>query len=107
VPTNRREVSGTILALVFGLAIALVDSRPTWDDTGITAAALFACAGLAAIVAGRRPWLIALLVGLPTPLLEMPARGPAAFIAVAIAAIGALSGFLAARLGQPDRPARG
>ena len=103
--TNRREAWGSILALGSGLSIAVVDSRPTWDDTGITAAALFASAALAAIVAGRRPWLIALLVGLPTPLLEMPARGPAAFIAVAIAAIGTLCGFLAGRLARPDRPA--
>jgi hypothetical protein len=106
VPTNGREAWGSILGLLSGLAIAFVDSRPTWDDTGITAAALVGSAVLATIVAGRRPWLVALLVGLPTPLLEMPERGPVAFIAVVIAAIGALGGFLAERMGQADLPAR-
>lgn len=105
---TRRDVLGSMLALGSGLTIAFVDSRPGWDDTGITAAALVASAALAAIVAGRRPWLIALLVGLPTPLLEVPRTGqPAAFIALAVAAFGAAAGFLVARSfsaqrGQPS-----
>jgi hypothetical protein len=34
------------LALGFGLLIAYVDSRPNWDDTGVTALALLAGSGL-------------------------------------------------------------
>jgi hypothetical protein len=34
------------LALVLGLLIALVDSSPGWDDTGISAAVVFASCGI-------------------------------------------------------------
>jgi hypothetical protein len=95
---TRRDWLGSILALGAGLAIAVVDSRPGWDDTGITAGALVLAAALAAFVTGRRPWLVALLVGLPTPLLEVPRNGqPAAFAGLVFAAVGAVVGFLAAR----------
>ena len=57
-------------ALVFGLLIAYVDSRPTWDDTGITAGAMLLGSGLVTLLGYRRPWLAALAVGLWTPLYE-------------------------------------
>jgi len=101
-----RELLGPILALGFGLTIGFIDSRPEWDDTGVTAGLLVAAAAVAALVAGRRPWLIALLVGLPTPLLEVPQTGqPAAFLALVAAALGAFCGFVAARSLRRTAPA--
>ncbi len=53
-----------------GLLIAYIDSRPSWDDTGITAGAMLLASGLMTLLGYRRPWLIALAIGLWTPLYE-------------------------------------
>jgi len=53
------------LALTAGLAIGYVDSRPTWDDTGVTAGSIFLAAGLLAAIRPRVAWLVGLAVGLP------------------------------------------
>jgi hypothetical protein len=58
------------LAILTGLFIAFVDSRPTWDDTGITAGAMLLSSGLFTLLGYRRPWLIALAIGVWTPLYE-------------------------------------
>ena len=58
------------IAILTGLFIAFVDSRPTWDDTGITAGVMLLSSGLLTLLGYRRPWLIALAIGLWTPLYE-------------------------------------
>jgi hypothetical protein len=74
-----REPLLAVIALAVGIAIAWVDSRPTWDDTGITAVSLLGAAAIITALSGRRPLVWALLVGAWTPLLEIPASGnPAA-----------------------------
>jgi hypothetical protein len=55
-------------AVTIGLAIAWVDSRPHWDDSGISAGALLLTAGVLGTIGPRRPWLWALGVGLWIPL---------------------------------------
>ena len=62
-------------ALAIGLAIAFVDSRPNWDDTGITAFALPAAGVLIGLMVRRRPWLYALALGIWTPLWGALAKG--------------------------------
>jgi hypothetical protein len=90
-----RDVIAAALAVVAGLGIAWLDTGPGWDDTGITAGLLVLTAGLAAGVSGRRPWLWALLVGLPTPLVELAGGGDVASLAaIALAAAGAAGGYL-------------
>jgi hypothetical protein len=56
-----------VIALLAGLFSAYVDSRPTWDDTGITAGGLLLVSGLLTLLGARRPWLIALAVGIWIP----------------------------------------
>jgi hypothetical protein len=86
------------VAVMAGVAIGYVDSRPGWDDTGITAGLLIVAAGAVAAVSGRRPWLWAILVGAWTPLIEIPTGGsPASFAALLFAAVGALAGWLVGR----------
>ena len=63
-------------AIASGLAIAYVDSRPTWDDTGVTAAAMVLVAGSLGLLGARRPWAWALLVGIWIPAWAI-ARTPA------------------------------
>jgi hypothetical protein len=55
-------------AVVCGVIIAFVDSRPTWDDTGITVFGLLAVSGLLGMLGPKRPWLWALLLGVWMPL---------------------------------------
>jgi hypothetical protein len=100
---RTREVVLIAAAAALGAAIGYVDSRPGWDDTGITAGLLILAAGAAAAVSGRRPWLWALLVGAGTPLFEIPTGGsPASLAALAFAALGAIAGWFVGR-GWPRR----
>jgi len=62
------------LVVLAGLAIARMDTRSHWDDTGMTAAALAVAAGLGA-AAGVRPWLAAVLAGLPLVVAEWSGSG--------------------------------
>lgn len=83
------------LAVAAGLAIAVADSSPGWDSTGITAGLLLLAAGAVAAIAGDRPWLWALLVGAPVPLLEIRDAGSSgAILALGFAACGAAIGWL-------------
>ena len=87
------------IAVVVGLAIAYVDSRPTWDDSGVTAGALLISAFAIAFAARRRPWLWALLVGGWVPAIEFGIGGhPASFIALVFAFVGAYAGNGVSRL---------
>lgn len=104
-PSGRTLIIAAIATLV-GVAIAYVDSRPTWDDTGVTAAALLLAAFAAAAVAGRWPWLWALLVGGWIPAAAIAAgRDPSAALALVFAVIGAYAGYAASRAAQSMRPA--
>ncbi len=63
--TQRRGYDATLflIALLFGLAIAWMDARPHWDDTGVTVGCLVLSAGLhgigraaTALVVGAGDW---------------------------------------------------
>ena len=94
------------LAVLTGLFIAYVDSRPTWDDTGITVGAILLTSGLLTLLGYRRPWLIALAVGLGLPVYEiykshnysLPNLILFPLVILLIAMIGAYGGWLV-RLG--------
>jgi hypothetical protein len=55
-------------ASAVGLLMAYVDSRPNWDDTGVTAFALLFFSGIIGLLVRRRPWLYGLAVGVWLPL---------------------------------------
>lgn len=57
-----------MVAVLAGLFSAWVDSLPNWDDTGLLVAGLLLVSGLLTLLGGRRPWLIALAVGIWIPL---------------------------------------
>ncbi len=99
VPPRWRDPTLVVVAVGLGLAFGWVDSRASWDDTGITAVGLIGATALVAALSGRRPILWAILVGVWTPLLELPASGdPGALLALVFALVGALIGFGLARL---------
>ncbi len=81
------------IALCLGLMIAYVDSRPNWDDTGLTALALFACACLCGVLEPNRPWLWALAVGLWIPVFGIASsRNFGSLLAIPFAFAGAYFG---------------
>jgi hypothetical protein len=95
---TARSIVAAVLSVIGGLAIAYVDSRPGYDDTGVTAVLLIAVAAPAAAIGGTRPWLWAVLVGVWTPLIEVSSGGSTgSLLALAFAAAGAAVGYLAAR----------
>jgi hypothetical protein len=91
-----------LAAAAIGLTLGYLDSRPSWDDTGITAALLLSTSAMVAGLSGRRPWLWALLIGIWIPLLEAwgPA-GVASIAALAISALGAFGAYLLVRARAP------
>lgn len=83
------------VAVLAGLFSAYVDSRPTWDDTGILAFGILLVCGLLTMLGHRRPWLIALAVGLWIPLNAIFfTHVYAAVVALAFAFVGAYGGWL-------------
>jgi hypothetical protein len=104
VSLRLRTVLLAAVACAVGLAIAYVDSRPTWDDTGVTAGALFAAGAAFGYLGRSRAWLWALLIGVWIPVLEF--RGPAggaALLALVFAFAGAACGSLIGRARPLDQ----
>src|SRR5512132_1036617 len=56
------------VAIALGLLIGYVDSRPTWDDTGITAGVVLITTAVLGALAPQRPWVWALCVGVWIPI---------------------------------------
>lgn len=81
------------LALVLGLLITYVDTRPNWDDTGVSALAIFLSCGLLGVIDPARPWLWALALGLGIPVLGITlAHNFGSLLALLIAFAGAYAG---------------
>src|ERR1051325_1734930 len=99
---ERKDMMQSVLlavALLAGLFSAYVDSRPTWDDTGILAGGLLLFSGLLTLLGYRKPWLIALAVGIWIPLHDIYLSHDFRLLLILlIPLIGAYSGWLV-RLG--------
>jgi hypothetical protein len=87
----RTSYTIALFAVVAGAAIAWVDTRPGWDDTGVTAGVLFVAGGLAAFL-GVRWWISALLVACPIILAELRGAGWGLLAALVFAAGGSVAG---------------
>ena len=85
-----------VAAIVIGIGIAYMDSRPNFDDTGVTAGLLLISAALLGLIAPQRPWLWALAIGIWIPahaLIQHP--GPKALLMLIVLAfpfVGAYAG---------------
>ena len=86
--TVRANIAAGLFALGAGLAIAWMDTRPSWDDSGLTAGALALASGIAAF-AGLRWWLVPILVAGPLFVAEFRGLGWGALLICAIALAGA------------------
>jgi len=58
-----------------GIALAYVESRPTWDDMGVLVAGIVFSAAAMGWVGSGFPWLIALAVGAWIPLHDVVVHG--------------------------------
>ena len=88
-----------VVAILAGLFSAWVDARPTWDDTGVLAGGLLLVSGLLTLLGHRRPWLIALAVGLWIPAHDIYlSHDPRMLIVLLIPFLGAYAGWVV-RLG--------
>ncbi len=56
-----------LIALIFGIGIAYIDTRPHWDDTGISVAMILSAALFCGFLASGKAWLIALAIGIWIP----------------------------------------
>ncbi len=82
-------------AVLAGLFSAYVDSRPNWDDTGVLAFGILIISGLLTLLGARRPWLIALAVGIWIPLHDiLITQNYGSILALVFALVGAYGGWL-------------
>ena len=92
-----------------GVALAWIDTRPGFDDTGVLIGLLI-LAGIGAVVFAGAPstgrgWLLGVLVGGPTPILEIRNGGQAAAVVALVVALAAtLLGSLVLRFVSPSEP---
>ncbi|MGZ8562228.1 MAG: hypothetical protein ACXWWU_01250 [Candidatus Limnocylindria bacterium] len=99
---GRRDALLAGVATAIGLAAAYVDSRVTWDDTGVTVMLILLATAVLTALSGRRPWLWALLVGAWVPIFEISGRsGAASLLALVAAAIGSAIGYALNRVTGP------
>ncbi len=98
-----------IVASTLGLLIGWVDSRPTWDDTGMTVGAIILVAAALGLAHPARAWVWALLVGGWVPIIGLFQRNNyASLLALGFAFVGAYVGVLGRRvlrsLGSTEPP---
>ena len=87
-----------LAGLTIGIIIGYIDSRPTWDDTGVTAVAILATSLVLGALAPERPWATALVVGVWIPLFGILTRANyGSLLALAFAFAGAYAGMLLRR----------
>jgi len=65
---KKSFVFSVMLAAILGITIAWIDSRPNWDDTGVSVFMVLVASLLCGFLATQKPWLIALAVGIWIPL---------------------------------------
>jgi hypothetical protein len=87
------DYAATIVAVLVGSCIAYVDSRASWDDTGVTVGALFALAAVLGAIRPRAWWLVGLAAGIPVVAFNVAIYGRfSSAIAVAFSLLGAVVG---------------
>jgi predicted LPLAT superfamily acyltransferase len=94
--SSPKMLLASALSLGAGFFIAWVDTRPSWDDTGVTAGMLFLAAAASAFA--RTPfWLAAIFAVGPILAFEL-AGGWGVLLGVPFAVAGAAAGALLRRL---------
>lgn len=83
------------VACVIGLVVAWFDSRPRWDDAGISAFIVLGASFLVSVWSKQKPWLFALAVGVWIPAYGIAFSGNfGSILALLPAFMGAFIGWL-------------
>jgi hypothetical protein len=77
------------IALAFGAAITWIDTRPTWDDTGITAAMILVATSTLGFASPSRVWI---------PAFGLVHGHHSTLIALVVGFVGAYAGAAARRI---------
>ena len=78
-----------VIAIGVGLLFAFIDTRPNWDDTGITVGAIVLSCGLLGALSPQRPWLWALAIGIWIPIFNIALTGNFGALAAPVIAFAA------------------
>ncbi|HUL43472.1 MAG TPA: hypothetical protein VLY03_03850 [Bacteroidota bacterium] len=93
--SRRRPILLLVMPVAVATAVAWIDSRPTWDDAGVTAMLLIFTAAGGSL--GGLSWRLAsVLVGGPIVLWEIW-HGPGVLIVVPVVVAGAIAGMVVRR----------
>ena len=91
---KTKFIISLILAIVLGLTIGWIDTRPHWNDTGVTVFLVLLSAIFCGYLSSQKPWLIALAVSIWVPLLDIIiAHNYGALLALAPGFVGAYIGY--------------
>lgn len=94
-------------AVAAGLSIAWIDSRPGWDDTSVTAGAVFLVCAALGWMNPKYAWLWALTVGIWIPAAGIVRQGNyGSLLALAFAFAGSFLGAVARKAFTSARPQR-
>lgn len=85
-----------LIGVFIGYLIYWIDSRPNWDDTGITASLLLISSLVLGFLISRKPWFLALAIGIWIPLNDLIANFHFdSVLALMISFIGSYIGYVA------------
>ena len=97
--SNYKLLIALFFSLLFGLLITWIDSQPTWDDTGMTVAAILIVSAFFGFIMKDRPWFWGLSVGIWIPLYNIIFyTNYTTILVVAFAFVGSYAGFLLCKL---------
>jgi len=92
---KKSFVFAVIFATLSGIAIAWIDSRPNWDDTGISVLLVLLVSLFCGYLAAQKPWLIAIAVSVWIPLFGIVlSQNYGGFLALIPGFAGAYAGYL-------------
>ena len=95
---------GASVSLLLGCCFAYVDTRPTWDDSGIMAGLLVISSSCIAFSRPERPWVVAFCMGLWIPTFHiLLGHGYDTLIVVIFPLAGAYLGNIGRRSMPPSR----
>lgn len=89
-----RLAAGLALALGAGVVVGRLDSSPGWDDTAVTVGLLLGSSAVAAAVAGRFPWIVAIATGMFVPIFGWSSGSGGGLVALLFSSVGAAIGWL-------------
>lgn len=105
--STLRLAALVLTACAIGCGIGYIDSRPTWDDAGVTAGALLMSGVVVGAVMPRWAWLSGLALGVPVFIINVALHGNyGSALAIVVALVGAAVGALSGRLFLGSKPAR-